>query len=76
MRASVRTLAVEGGGVVQSEESVQKLLEADLSGVEVEFDDLGVASLIGADILVTGPGQRAALITNGRCRDAGKGREG
>jgi len=76
LRAPVRTLAVEGGGVMEGKEGVQQLLVADLRGVEVEFDDLGVAGLIGANIPVGGLGQRAALITNGHCPNAGNGREG
>ena len=74
--APVRALAVEGGGVVESEEGVQKLLEADLRGVEVHLDHLGVAGLVGADILVAGPLQRTALIADGRRRHAGDGRKG
>ena len=43
---------------------------------EVELDDLGVAGLVGADILVSGLLLRAALIADGRRRHAGDGREG
>ena len=52
LRAPVRALAVEGGRVVEIEKRVQQLLEADLLGIEIEFDDLGVAGLVGADVLV------------------------
>jgi hypothetical protein len=58
------------------ERSVEKLLVADLGGVEVEFDHLGVAGLVGADVLVAGPLQLTALIADGGRRHAGNGRKG
>jgi hypothetical protein len=76
LRALVRTLAVEGGGVVEGEEGIEKLLEADPRRIEVHLDHLGVAGLVGADVLVAGPLQRAALIADGRRRHAGDGRKG
>ena len=77
LRAPVRALAVECGGVVEGEEGVEKLFEADAVGVEVEFDDLGVAGLVGADVLVGGAVELAALIPDGSggyARNGGKGR--
>jgi hypothetical protein len=50
---------------VQGKEGVQQLLEADLCGVKVELDDLGVTGGIGADVLVAGLFQLAAFIADG-----------
>jgi len=76
LRAPVRALAVEGRGVVQGKEGVQKLLVADLRGVEVELDHLGMACSVSAYIFVVGPLQLAALIADGGCGYAGDGGEG
>ena len=54
LRAPVRALAVEGGGIVQGEEGVEQLLVADLGGVEFQLDHFGVAGLVGADVPVGG----------------------
>ena len=54
LRAPVRALAVEGSGVVECKKRVQELLKADLRGVEIYLDDLGVAGLVGANVLVAG----------------------
>src|SRR5208337_837933 len=71
LRTPIGALAVEGSGIVEGKEGVQKLFEADFFSIEVHFDHLGVAGQVGADVLVTGPLQRTALITGGRRRDAG-----
>lgn len=73
--AVVGTLAIEGGGVVQNEESVEELLVADQGGIEVKFDNLGVAGLVGADILIGRALKRAALVSNSGGDDAGNGCE-
>ena len=73
LRAPVRTLAVEGSGVVEGEKGVEELVVGDAGGVEVEFDDFGVASGVGADIFVAGAVKLAALIADGGCGDAGDG---
>src|ERR1017187_1798028 len=76
LRAPVRTLAVEGGGVVQGEERVEELLVGDPGRVEVQFNNFCVAGLVGADVLVAGSGQRAALIAYSGCGNAGDGGKG
>jgi hypothetical protein len=52
LRAPVRTLAVDGGGVVKSEKSVQQLLVADLGRVKVYLYHLSVACFVCAYILI------------------------
>ena len=62
---------------MEGEEEVEELVEADLGGVEVEFDHFGVAGLVGADVLVAGAVKLAALIADGGggyAGDGGKGR--
>ena len=61
---------------MEGEEGVQKLFEADLLRVVLYFDHLGVAGLVGANVLVAGPLQRTAFIAHSRRRHAGDGREG
>jgi hypothetical protein len=75
LRAQVRPLAVEGGGVMKCEEGIQQLLIRDLRGIEVQLDYLGVAGLVRAHVFVTGLVKRAALIANSRGRYAGDGCE-
>ena len=75
LRAPVRTLPVERGGVVELEECIEQLLVAHFFRVEVEFDHFGVAGLVGAHIFVGGLVERAALIADGRRRHAGNRRK-
>ena len=57
---------------MQAEKGVEQCLVADLVGIEIHFDDLGVASAVGADVFVAGPVECAALIANSRGKDAGQ----
>ena len=73
--AVVGPLAIEGGGVVENEESVEELLVADQGGIEVKFDNLGVAGLVGAYILIRRALERAALVADSGGSDTGNGGE-
>ena len=75
LRTLVGALAVEGGGVVEGKKSVQKLIVANLGGVKINLDHLGMACGVGADILVAGALKGTALIADGSGGDAGKGGE-
>src|SRR5580658_1605243 len=61
---------------MQREERVQELLVADALGFKSHLDNFGVAGLVGANILVAGPLQLAALITHRSGRHAWNGGEG
>jgi hypothetical protein len=52
LRAHIRSLAVQGRRVVIGPEDVQQFLIGDLRWIELQLHHLGVASLIGANILV------------------------
>ncbi len=68
-------LAVQRRRVVKVEERIQELFVAHFRGLELQFDDLGMAGLVGANILVTWSLERAALVSDGRALHARNGPE-
>jgi len=50
--ANVIALAVQRGWIVQGEENVQQIAEADDCGIEGDLGDFDVAALAGADLLI------------------------
>src|SRR5450631_1722822 len=75
LRAPVRTLAVQSGWVVQFKKNIQQLHIAYFCRVEIKFHYFGVPRTVCANVLVTGSVELATLISNGRSRNAGNGRE-
>ncbi len=61
LRARIRALSVDGGGVVILKKYVQQLLIANLLWIKRNAYRLGMAGLIGANIAVSGIGGTAAL---------------
>lgn len=70
LRADIIALAVEGGGVVNGEEDVQKVGVRDLGGVEGDAHHLSVTGMPGTHLLVSGIDVGAAGITGDDIRDA------
>src|SRR5664279_1103298 len=75
LRAPVRALPVQRGGIVKRKERVQKLLKTHLFGVEVQLDDLCVPRLVRANVLVRRTVECAAFIAHGGGRYARNGRK-
>jgi len=71
LRAPVRSLAVEGGGIVQGEEGVKDLVVGDARRVEVEFDNFRVTRAVCANVFVGGPVELTALVAYSGRGDAG-----
>jgi hypothetical protein len=52
--AYIRTLAVEGGGIMHFEEQLNQARVSALCRIECYFDDLGVSGTVGADLSISG----------------------
>src|SRR5205823_11939399 len=73
--ADVPALAVLLGRVVVLPEGAQQLVVADLVGVELDLDRLGMTGRVRADLLVGGIVSVAACVSDGRGDDAGQSPE-
>jgi hypothetical protein len=68
----VVALAIESGGVMDLEKDLQQLLERDNVRIEFQLDDLGVACLAAANLLVAGIDEIAAGVPRENRKDTGR----
>src|SRR5512143_919257 len=71
LRSDIRTLAILSRRIVEFPEMIDQLGVRNSRGVESDFDDLGVAGAIGADVAIGRILQGSTLVAGGRIDDPG-----
>jgi hypothetical protein len=72
LRAHIRSLPVELGRVVNGEKHLEQVAVADLVGVVLDLDDLGMACVAGTDLSVRRIGHVAAGVAGDSRLDTGE----
>src|SRR5882724_310066 len=76
LRAPVRALAIQLGGIVVLPKNVQQLIVGNLAGIVIYFHRFGMAGAVGADLFVSGVFSFPADVAYAGGGDAGKLAEG
>src|ERR1700730_5546670 len=76
LRADVRTLAVQRGGIVVRPENIEELLVAHERWIELDLHHFGMASLVRAHVFVSRILCCTAGVSDRRVRHAARGTKG